>query len=492
MRRIVLILLLAAYALFSFQHVSFSGTANDLARHLRDGELILGGMAGAILHHNYYSYAHPQAVFVNHHWLMSVLFYLVYKTAGLEVLNVLYVVLGLVTFYLYFRIAEREAGLPMAGAVAALLMPLLALRPGIRPEVFSILLLGIFFAILWGNQRRWLSPRWLWILPLLEILWANLHPGFAMGPILLGAFLVVEIALRQVDKQLAIVSTLTFFAGLLNPNGLEGWIFPVAVTNNYAMPVRENLSPFALQEVWMATVVEVAVALLAAAWIWVWKKKARMEWPLLLFSLALAGMTLVFFRVYIFLGWFVLVSVCVAVRAVGETRKIKAKKQATRTPTWLWAGMLAVAAVNGAAVLIPRGSDIGLGLTPHDGDLAQFMSANGISGKVFNSFPSGGYLIHYFPGQQVYIDNRPEAYPGEFIRDEYLRPLEDEDAWHRTVQKYDFDYICFVRFNQDESKFLLRRVRDREWATLYAGTQMVLLRRSPKFADVIARHEIKF
>ena len=124
--------------------------------------------------------------------------------------------------------------------------------------------------------------------------------------------------------------------------------------------------------------------------------------------------------------------------------------------------------------------------------LAQFLGENQISGKVFNSYSSGGYLIHYFPGQPVYIDNRPEAYPGDFIRDEYLRPTEDEDSWRRIMEKYDFDYICFVRVNSDDGKFLLRRVRDPEWAAVYAGTQIVLVRRRARFADVIARHEVKF
>ena len=192
---------MAAFVLFSCQHISFSGTANDLARHLRDGELILGGEASQILHRNYYSYAHPEAVFINHHWLMSVIFYLIYKAAGLEGLNAFYIALGAVTFALYFWVAEREAGLPGAAAVSALLMPLLALRAGVRPEVFSLLLLGVFFAILWGNYRGYMGQAWLWLLPVLEIFWVNLHPGFILGPTLVGAFLAAELFSWRAGKR---------------------------------------------------------------------------------------------------------------------------------------------------------------------------------------------------------------------------------------------------------------------------------------------------
>jgi len=499
-RKFVLPLLLAVFSLFSCQRVSFSGAANDLARHLRDGELILGGQANEILHRNYYSYAHPEAVFINHHWLMSVIFYCIYKAAGLKILNAFYIALGAITFVLYFRVAEREAGLTAAAAAAALLMPLLALRAGLRPEVFSLLLLGVFFTILWGNYRGYMGQAWLWLLPVLEIFWVNLHPGFILGPVLVGAFLAAEALARRAGKRfmsatfpkLAMVGIATLLAGLANPNGWRGWLFPVMVSHNYAMPVRENLSPFALPEVWMATLSEIAVALLAAAWIWAYARKARIEWPLLLFSLLLAVMTLAFFRVYVFLGWFALVSVCVNIRAVMEAAKSKKKKEPARIPRAAVAGILAAAAVNGAAVLAPRWSDIGLGLAPHDEDLAAFLKTNQIAGRVFNSFPSGGYLIHYFPNQPVYIDNRPEAYPGAFIRDEYLRVLEDEGAWRSVQEKYAFDFICFARVNQEEGQFLLRRIHDPDWAPVLAGPQVVLVRRAAKFAAVIARREIKF
>ena len=172
--------------------------------------------------------------------------------------------------------------------------------------------------------------------------------------------------------------------------------------------------------------------------------------------------------------------------------KPRTKKQVDRSPTPVLAGVLALALINGAAVVFPRWSEIGLGLASHDEDLARFLEANRISGKVFNSFASGGYLIHYFPDQRVYIDNRPEAYPGDFIRDEYLRPIDDEEAWRHIMAHYDFDYICFARVNQDEGKFLLRRIRDPEWAAVFTGSQMVLVRRSPRFAEIIARHEVKF
>ena len=141
---------------------------------------------------------------------------------------------------------------------------------------------------------------------------------------------------------------------------------------------------------------------------------------------------------------------------------------------------------------VPRWSSFGLGLEAGDADLAQFLQTNHIAGKVFNGFASGAYLIHYLPEQKVYIDSRPEAYPAAFVRDDYTRALEDEDAWRRILAVYDFDYICFIRMNQAEGQFVVRRIQDPEWAAVLAGSDVVLVRRKPQFEDVIARHPLRF
>src|SRR5205085_7079059 len=39
-------------------------------------------------------------------------------------------------------------------------------------------------------------------------------------------------------------------------------------------------------------------------------------------------------------------------------------------------------------------------------ELFKFMKENGISGKPFNQFGTGGYLVWNFPGQQNFIDSR--------------------------------------------------------------------------------------
>jgi hypothetical protein len=408
---------------------------------------------------------------------------------------------GAGAFLLYFRIAEREAGLPVAAPFAAALMPLMIVRAGIRPEVFSMLLLAVFFTVLWGVYRRTLQAGWLWTLPALEVPWVNLHAGFALGPLLIGTFLAAELVqLRQTGptagrwkiSTIAAVLGATIFAALANPNGIRGLLFPVMVSSNYAMKVQENLSMFQLQDMPIVPIMEIAALFMAGVWIVAHRRKVRIEWPLLLLSAAFATMSLIFYRIYVFAGGFMLVAICAniaSIRALPKTVKPKkGAKPSTAKFGWIWAAALCAT----IAFASTRWDNAGLGLEPGDAELAQFLQANHITGKVFNGFASAAYLIHYLPEQRVYVDSRPEAYPGAFLQDDYTRALDDEEAWHLIVAAYDFDFICFIQMSMREGQFILRRIQDPEWAAVRAGSDIVLVRRKPQFADVIARHMLRF
>ncbi len=483
-RAVALFVLLAGFIVLSCQQISLRTSADDLGRHIRDGELILAGHAADILHRNFYSYTNPDAVFLNHHWLMTVLLYLLWKPLGFPGLNAAYIAIGAIAFWLAFKIAEREAGFGIAAALAALYLPLIALRAGVRPEIFSTLLLWIFFTILWRIYRGELRPAWIWSLPVLEILWVNLHPGFALGPVLIGAFLLTSLRFPNPAgvRNLTISFALTIAAALANPNGLRGLLFPITVSQNYGLDVRENLSPFRVNATWLTGMIVAAAAITLAGYFLAWRRRAKIEWPLALFTLALAIASLLFYRIYVFFAPFAFLSACMNLRTISSA-KLRPMALAA-----MW-----VAAVISAAIFMDsRWDSFGLDQAPNDATLAAFLTANNVHGRVFNEYGTGGYLIFYFPDQRVYVDSRPEAYPGTFLRDEYMLPLTDESAWHAIAVKYDFDYICFARMSRSEADFVIRRARDPEWALVSGGSDVVLVRRKPQFAELIARREIKF
>jgi len=89
------------------------------------------------------------------------------------------------------------------------------------------------------------------------------------------------------------------------------------------------------------------------------------------------------------------------------------------------------------------------------------------------------------------VDNRPEAYPREFFDDVYEPMQESENKWHEIDQKYNFNVIYFMRHDmtQHAQPFLIRRVRDPNWAVVYVdNSNIIFLKRNKANQALIERY----
>ncbi|MBI4648300.1 MAG: hypothetical protein HY738_17380 [Bacteroidia bacterium] len=137
----------------------------------------------------------------------------------------------------------------------------------------------------------------------------------------------------------------------------------------------------------------------------------------------------------------------------------------------------------------------GLGLYSNINRSAKFFKANGIKGPIFNNYDIGGYLIYnLFPQQQVFVDNRPEAYSTDFFEKVYNPMLEKEEVWQQINAKYNFNCIYFFRLDETPfaQPFLIRRINDRaNWAPVYVdGAIIILLERNTENQTIIQKFEL--
>ena len=137
---------------------------------------------------------------------------------------------------------------------------------------------------------------------------------------------------------------------------------------------------------------------------------------------------------------------------------------------------------------------LGLGLLPEVNKAAEFFKRENLKGPIFNNYDIGGYLIyHLYPGERVFVDNRPEAYPANFFQNVYIPMQEDEKIWQEQDKKYNFNVIFFS--HQDVTpwgqKFLIERVKDINWVVIYADQYTIIfLKRNMRNLPLIERYEI--
>src|SRR5579863_7616113 len=150
------------------------------------------------------------------------IFYLLYLAGGYSALSWLNAFACAAT--VAFLIAS---GGRFAAALAIVAIPAIAFRTIPRAELFTTVLFAAVLVMIWRNYRG-KSAR-LWILPIIFLLWANLHLGFISGLGLLGAAVFFDLCdMLFADRRAAALARLkhlvpwiaaSFAATFLNPWG---------------------------------------------------------------------------------------------------------------------------------------------------------------------------------------------------------------------------------------------------------------------------------
>ncbi len=444
----------------------------DIGRHIRNGEYFFTDPQ--VLRTNYYSYTEPGFPVMNHHWGSGVLFYLIWKTTGFKGLHVLYAALYLLCFGLFFQIARKKSGLFAAGLSAIAVIPLLALRTEIRPEIFSYLLAGSSYWLL--TEWRGKKIDYLFVLlPMMEICWVNLHIYFILGPVIVGIFWLESVYHGQdTARKLFYLLILTSLASLLNPFGVQGAIAPFTIFQNYSFSVAENTPVWSFDQVegifaYDTLYFKIVFILLVASFIVAAIKRPR-EIPASRVLLA---------AVFSSMAWFALRNISLfglfALPIMANNAGFVLDKTREGLPRFFLPTVLLVLAA--AIVLYSRNMlselfhlppETGFGMAQENPAAAEFVRKNKLQGPIFNDYDIGGYLIYYlFPQERVFVDNRPEAYPSAFFRQQYFPLLTSEGKWRELDSRIGFRTIIVSRRDADLSYFLDARLRDPHWLCVY-------------------------
>lgn len=204
----------------------------DVWWHLRTGQLILE--RGQVPRTDWFTYTNATQPWIDVYWLFQVGLALLYRIGGASALVLLKAVCGTAIVALSL-VARRSGGKTWPIVVAWL--PAVVMFTGRlceRPELFSLLFLAGFLAVLGRAGER---PRWLWLLPAIQILWVNCHGFFVLGPMVLAAYVAellvdrtwppaVAVA-RPPIKQVVLAGGATLLACLVNPYGSKAITLPL-------------------------------------------------------------------------------------------------------------------------------------------------------------------------------------------------------------------------------------------------------------------------
>jgi len=191
LKAVVFVLILAFYASVSLYQIKLP-VADDLARHIKNGEMILRGNFD-VLYKNVYSYTEPDQPFTNHHWLSGVIFYLLFELIGFDGLVIFKTVVLLTAFSLLFFASLKKADFWLVAVFSIPTILLLQERTGLRPEILSFLFVALFLYFLLDLDEHPERKRVFWLIPL-QVIWALLD---IVTIVVLGSGLYLWLARRR-------------------------------------------------------------------------------------------------------------------------------------------------------------------------------------------------------------------------------------------------------------------------------------------------------
>jgi len=546
---IVLIFILAG-VLFTHNLTSINV---DIGRHIKLGEIIW--QTKSVPDTNLFSFTAPDHPFINHHWLSEVIFYGVYSLGsnpvkssgddhgaswmnGLKAIMIFKVIVLLATYFLLFLTVRKLNIFAIALAFLVSIFVFSA-RTEPRPEIFSYLIFAAYLLIIYRTRLTTSDVHrtsdvqtlsWLWLLPVLQLFWVNLHIYFILGPIIYLFFLIDEIVRKKVWKlknwslienwKLKIgIFISVISANLANPNFIAGALYPLKVLNSYGYNVVENSSLFSLasyfgrwspqDKLFLISLFVLAGSFIVSFWIKKLTTSKLMTSQVVrdlrsqrVFDLLLiAMMAILSFKMQRNIPLFALSLWPVMTKNLDGIWRMKyGVWNMEKARIIFHVGMIFVLTTSIYLVVSGRfynwldsSKTFGLNVSSAARDGTDFAKENNIQGPVFNNFDIGSYLVwQLFPDQKIFVDGRPEAYPVEFFEDIYKLMQRDEKVWEEMSQKYDINYIFFAHTDMTEwsQEFLTRIAKNPEWPMVFLNDAVIIfLKDTPDNRSIVDKHK---
>lgn len=456
----------------------------DTGWHIAAGDLIRA--LGRLPQTDPWSYTADGQRWYNISWAYDVGLSAIHSLGGLPAAVVATVGLYALAVALVSAIALRSSQSVAASFLVTLLAGVLLL-PGmlVRPHVLTFFLVIAFYAILrFGSEKRF------WLLPLLMILWANVHGGFLAGFVVIGAFSVEAMVARDYARcgRLVVIGALCAVALLATP---YGWRLIDGAMLTMTSAMRELIAEWRPAAIGRANAVTVFVAaffLLSA----LYERRIPLADKLLAcFWLAMGISSMRMMQLAAILAApYLAQALALRLRqspmsALVEDRDRVYAAALSRPSVRAASSAIAAALVLGAftpplqRALAGKDAAFPARLAP---DAAiDFLKAQYPALRLYNEYGMGGYLIFRERGATpVFVDGRADtAYPRQVLKDavdigmlgdKHMAELANEPAWRALVAKYDVE--GFLISDRMRLYDVLSRLSD--WTKVYEDENAAL------------------
>jgi hypothetical protein len=325
-----------------------------------------------------------------------------------------------------------------------------------RPHILTYILTAIWVALLQrineGKLRAW------WSLPLVMLLWVNLHGMFVIGVLLWGICLVGDFLDHPSRAWFSSAKARTLMIGgifalvttFLSPSGTQIWTAIRSLGSNTYITSRipeYQSANFHLPETWPFIIILVLLIVAFA------RATEKVSWTDILLIVSFAGFALYTSRM---IPIFAIVAAPIAAKAFAgwmqsehnQSRLFLIEKNIHKINSsssgLIWLPAVVIATI----LLFNSGQTVD---TKNQGNIfdERFFPVKATiwlqhhlqKGHMFNEFDWGGYLLlELWPAYQIFMDGHTHIY-GEELTREYERVITVDADWEEILAKYDVAWV---------------------------------------------------
>ena len=444
-----------------------------------------------------FSFTDAGAPWTDFEWLFHALAYPLWVAVGNTGASLFTAWCGVLAVIFAYRCVRLSGGQALSFSI--FLLPLLlayADRVRFRPDAFSL----VFFAFVLEVLLRWRLRSFTpgaerWLLPLVFLVWVQIHGGWAYGGLLMAAFLAGALLdawksgspVAGLLRSMAVPSALSAAALFVNPFGWNLPLLPIRHLLSFSdkgfVPIAEwGHTPFEGPYAWFIVVAAAAFAAILLV-------RKRFCWTEVLPAAAQLALGLYWVRYAAF------AALALAPSASTRLSLLPVKEAAKRI-------LFAAAALGAVASMAVQMSRL---LQPYDlaarypVQESAFLKTHLPGANLFHEFRVGGYLEWVMPGSfRVFMDGRFPLF--KQVAMDYYGAHRTPQAYHQFLARYPIDAALYAypgfelvppKGGPPRGPSAVLFQKD-EWALVDFGKfGMILLKREGSNEDVIRRFEYK-
>jgi hypothetical protein len=447
-----------------------------------------------------FSYISPPLSWTAHEWLSEVIMATVHKFFGLTGIVIFFSFMIAVMSSLLFTVLKaHKKDILITVFITAFIIVITRIHWLARPHIFSLLLFLLWYYVLDAYQYR--EKNYLYLLPLVMLIWVNLHGSFIIAFAMTGFFFFGNFV-RMIEpghnekvmsgnkaKWLGLIIIICLVVSLVNPYGYHILRFPFQLMSSTF--IMNNVSEFVSSPLYRFAPFTIFLYLMIGVFAVSKLRMNLIEVLLIVLFTHLAFYSVRFVPLFAFISAPILLkrldnlfdnnrfTIFTLIKNVAH--KITSIDSSAKGFLWpvIVFSLVCIFWLNGA-------KKYSFDDKTKPVQASEFLKTERLSGNMFNHREFGDYLIYaLWPQYRVFADGRSDMYGEERLK-AYFKVERIEPGWREILNQYEINWIIHES-NSMLSTVLLEK---KDWALIYTdNVANIFMRNTPGNRYIINKYK---